>query len=116
MKDPFVSDLVNQLTSMIEATMESPEGIRSTATYQFMLQVRDRMVESGIPETTAEMVVAEMKIELAPDFHIDYHEEFNRLVEVFSKVIANIYDVVQEDYNDAEKVLTTFAKQFTVTF
>jgi len=115
MKDPFVTDAVDQLAGLIEAVVDSPEGVRSTATYQFMLQLRNRLIEGGIDKETVERMVPEMQIQLAPDFHIDYHEEFARLLDVFANAIVNISHVTREDW-DNDDVLITFAKQFTVQF
>jgi hypothetical protein len=111
----FVTQAVDELSALIESVVDSPEGVRSTATYQFMLQLRDRLIEGGIDKETAERLVPEMQIQLSPDFHIDYHEQFARLIDVFANAIINISHVTREDW-DNDEVLITFAKQFTVQF
>ena len=108
--------LIDQVCEQIEAISNSPELVRETANYQFILQLRDALVAAGWDPLLCERVVAEIEVDLAQDFHKDYEEGFARIVNAFSEALISIRYVVAKDFTDVERTLITFARQMNVKF
>jgi len=110
-----VTQIINQITTAFDALLDQPGGIRNSATYQFIIQLKQRLIEGGIPFKTAEIVVAEMPVEMSPDFHTRYPDEFEQMLTVFTTAILQCSSVINEDFENGDAMLGRFAKSFSVT-
>lgn len=110
-----IPETVDYLVNIIETSVNRPGGVRSAAPYQLMVQLRDKLLEAGMSRSVAEQVVANITIELPVDFHDEYPEEFQKIVDTFTIAIVNMYHAVKEDFEDYTTALISFSKDMNIS-
>jgi hypothetical protein len=99
-----VKSLVNSMCHELE-NLRTEDDVRNTATYQALLRLHSILEKSGIPSADAAKIASRLKIEMNPRFHLDYPEEFNRIVESFGRVLVLLHDTVKKDFGTIEVFL-----------
>jgi len=81
-------------------SLDTPSEMRKTTQYQFILGVKERLIELGMPNHLAAKSAVNIKCELPNTFHIDYPEEFFELVRMFAKMTFVLWKVALVDFDD----------------
>jgi len=110
----IISNLVDQVESSLSAVLNQPGGVRNTAVYQFLLQVKDRLVENDVPVLIAEQTVAALPVCLPADFHTEYPDEFERIVAIISTSLVQCHTSIVADFESGSDVLSVLAQSFNV--
>jgi len=93
-----ITDYMCDLFSRIS----SPEQVRETSNYQFMLALANKLMEKD-PEFSASManeVATSVDVSLPMDFYNEYPVEFERLVDGFASALVHVHRAMAEDFND----------------
>jgi hypothetical protein len=96
-----VKDMTDYLCDML-AQASTPAKVRESANYQFMLALANKIMEKydEFSASTANHIATSVEVDLPLNFHREYPEEFDRLVDAFATALIGIYTTLLEDFND----------------
>ena len=111
-------DQFMEVTRNIIAAIDTTNEIRHQAGYQFCLRLGDRLHEMDMPASLAVQASSVINVVLPSEFHLQYPNEFDELIELWAKCINVIYNTFREDYHAevAPSIFIEHMRKFEVTF
>lgn len=89
-------------------------NISQAPNYRMMVALRDAFVNYGLPRSTAERLVASMKISVSEKAAND-EELVRRVCETYSVLVFDMYTTIKSDFeNSADDVLCAMAGQMSI--
>ena len=93
----------------------SKVNISQAPNYRMMIALRDAFVDYGVPNATAEQLVATMKISVSEQAANDA-ELVRRVCETYGVLVADMYRTISADFgSSADHMLVRMAGQFSIT-
>lgn len=93
----------------------SKVNIAQAPNYRMMIALRDAFVDYGVPNATAEQLVAAMQINVSEQAGNDA-ELMRRVCETYGVLVADMYRTISADFgSSADLMLVRMAGQFSIT-
>jgi hypothetical protein len=113
-----ISERIDKTIDIIQAITTSRGGVRNTANYQCMIQLRDCLRFAGMPNSTADHISVNIRYDLPLDLHMTLPDSFDKLVLTMAEAIMEIYETIKTDYtfNMITPAMIQLSKQMNIAF